>query len=101
MRRASLLIGAILAISCSEIRTPTLEASADLTTLSAGQTTQVHVLRHFEGGSGQIAIHGLLNLGGTPGTAVSHGCVRLATDDLRWLVARVSGGVPVTITRSS
>src|ERR1700744_501227 len=50
MRWASLLIGALV-LSCSEIRTPTLEASADSTTLSAGQTTQIHVLRHFEGGS--------------------------------------------------
>ena len=56
------------------------------------------VLREFEGGSGQIAIHGVLNLGGTPGTAVSHGCVRLATSALRWLVTHISAGVPVTIT---
>jgi len=56
------------------------------------------VLRQFEGGSGQIAIHGVLNLGGTPGTAVSHGCVRLPTGALRWLVMHVSAGAPVTIT---
>lgn len=56
------------------------------------------VLQEFDGGPGQIALHGLLNVGGVPGTAASHGCVRLDTDAMRWLVARVGPGVPVTIT---
>jgi lipoprotein-anchoring transpeptidase ErfK/SrfK len=56
-----------------------------------------NVLQEFEGGSGQIAIHGMMNLRGTPGTAVSHGCVRLDNHDIRWLAARVTTGVPVTI----
>ena len=56
------------------------------------------VLQEFEGGPGQIAIHGVGSLGGTPGTAVSHGCVRLANRDIRWLAARIAPGVPVTIT---
>lgn len=53
MRWASLLfVGAVGAgfAACSEIRTPTLEAWADSTTLQPGQSTQLHVLRHFEGG---------------------------------------------------
>lgn len=58
-----------------------------------------NVLQEFEGGPGQIAMHGVQNLGGTPGTAVSHGCVRLADPAIRWLAARISPGVPVTITR--
>ena len=58
-----------------------------------------NVLQEFEGGPGQIALHGVQNLGGTPGTAVSHGCVRLADPAIRWLAARISPGVPVTITR--
>ena len=58
-----------------------------------------NVLQEFEGGPGQIALHGVTNLGGTPGTAVSHGCVRLADATIRWLAARMSPGVPVTITR--
>ena len=37
-----------------------------------------NVLQEFAGGPGQIALHGVANLGGMPGTAVSHGCVRLA-----------------------
>jgi lipoprotein-anchoring transpeptidase ErfK/SrfK len=57
------------------------------------------VLQEFDGGPGQIAFHGLDNVGGVPGTAVSHGCVRLADQAMRWLVARVGPGVPVTITR--
>jgi len=57
------------------------------------------VLQEFAGGPGQIAIHGVANLAGTPGTAVSHGCVRLSDLDIRWLAARIAPGVPVTITR--
>ena len=57
-----------------------------------------NVLQEFEGGPGQIAIHGVANLGGTPGTAVSHGCVRLANRSIRWLAARIAPGVPVAIT---
>ena len=58
-----------------------------------------NVLQEFDGGPGQIALHGLRNVGGVPGTAVSHGCVRLDDTAMRWLVARVGPGVPVTITR--
>jgi lipoprotein-anchoring transpeptidase ErfK/SrfK len=55
------------------------------------------VLQEFAGGPGQIALHGLANVGGTLGTAVSHGCVRLDTGAMRWLVAHIGPGVPVTI----
>jgi len=57
-----------------------------------------NVLQEFEGGPGQIAVHGVANLGGTPGTAISHGCVRLSNPHIRWLSARIAPGVPVTIT---
>ncbi|MEY2517383.1 MAG: hypothetical protein QOJ89_4741 [bacterium] len=57
-----------------------------------------NVLQEFDGGPGQIGIHGVQNLGGTPGTAVSHGCVRLADGPIRWLAARIGPGVRVTIT---
>jgi lipoprotein-anchoring transpeptidase ErfK/SrfK len=56
-----------------------------------------NVLQEFDGGPGQIALHGLRNVGGTLGTAVSHGCVRLDTGAMRWLVARIGPGAPVTI----
>ena len=57
-----------------------------------------NVLQEFEGGPGQIAIHGVENLGGTLGTAVSHGCIRLGTQAITWLVSQIAPGTPVTIT---
>lgn len=56
------------------------------------------VLQEFGGGPGQIALHGLGNIGGLLGSAVSHGCVRLDNDVMRWLVYRIGPGVPVSIT---
>jgi lipoprotein-anchoring transpeptidase ErfK/SrfK len=56
------------------------------------------VLQEFEGGPGQIAMHGLANVGGTLGSAVSHGCVRLNSAAMSWLAAHVGAGTPVTIT---
>jgi lipoprotein-anchoring transpeptidase ErfK/SrfK len=56
-----------------------------------------NVFQEFEGGPGQIAIHGRNNLGGRLGTAVSHGCIRLGSSAIRWLGARIGPGVPVTI----
>ncbi len=57
-----------------------------------------NVLQEFAGGPGQVALHGVGNIGGTLGTAVSHGCIRLGSSSISWLAARVSPGVPVTIT---
>ena len=57
-----------------------------------------NALESFDGGPGQVALHGIANIGGTPGTAVSHGCVRLQTADIEWLGQNISSGVPVTIT---
>jgi lipoprotein-anchoring transpeptidase ErfK/SrfK len=56
-----------------------------------------NALQEFEGGPGQIAIHGRDNLGGTLGTAASHGCIRLATASIDWLAVRIGPGTPVTI----
>jgi len=56
-----------------------------------------NVLQEFEGGPGQIALHGRDNLGGTVGTAESHGCMRLTTAGIDWLVAHIEPGTPVTI----
>jgi lipoprotein-anchoring transpeptidase ErfK/SrfK len=56
-----------------------------------------NVLQEFEGGPGQIAIHGRENLGGTLGTAASHGCIRLATASIDWLASRIDPGTPVSI----
>jgi lipoprotein-anchoring transpeptidase ErfK/SrfK len=58
------------------------------------------VFTEFDGGPGQVALHGVGGgLGGTLGTAESHGCVRFATAAISWLAARIYPGTPVTITR--
>ncbi len=56
-----------------------------------------YVFQEFAGGPGQIAVHGVWNVGGTMGTAASHGCVRLDTVSITWLGERIGPGVPVTI----
>lgn len=56
-----------------------------------------YVLQEFAGGPGQIAVHGVRNVGGTMGTAASHGCVRLDTAAITWIGKRIGPGVPVTI----
>jgi lipoprotein-anchoring transpeptidase ErfK/SrfK len=55
-------------------------------------------LQEFEGGPGQIGIHGRDNLGGTLGAAESHGCIRLATASIEWLATRIGPGTPVTLS---
>jgi lipoprotein-anchoring transpeptidase ErfK/SrfK len=57
------------------------------------------VLQEFDGGPGQIALHGLDNVGGTLGTAASHGCIRLDDGSIAWLAMRIGPGVPVDIQR--
>jgi lipoprotein-anchoring transpeptidase ErfK/SrfK len=56
-----------------------------------------NVLQQYDGGPGQIALHGLGNVGGVLGTAVSHGCVRLDAASIGWLAAHIGPGTPVTI----
>lgn len=54
------------------------------------------VLYSWAGGQGQIALHGT-NLPGPVRGAVSHGCVRLAEQDLLTLLDDVPTGTPVSI----
>jgi lipoprotein-anchoring transpeptidase ErfK/SrfK len=56
-----------------------------------------YVLQEFAGGPGQIAVHGVWNVGGKMGTAASHGCVRLDTASITWIGERIGPGVPVTV----
>ena len=56
-----------------------------------------NALQEFEGGPGQIGIHGRDDLGGVLGSAESHGCMRLATASIDWLAERIGPGVPVSI----
>jgi lipoprotein-anchoring transpeptidase ErfK/SrfK len=56
-----------------------------------------NVYSEFDGGPGQIAFHGVYGIGGVPGTAVSHGCVRVDSADMAWLGTHIHNGVPVRI----
>jgi lipoprotein-anchoring transpeptidase ErfK/SrfK len=57
------------------------------------------VLQEFEGGPGQIAIHGTDYLAGALGSAASHGCIRLSTAAITWLAHRIGSGVSLIIVR--
>jgi lipoprotein-anchoring transpeptidase ErfK/SrfK len=67
--------------------------------LALALSARSRVLKQFEGGPGQIALHGTNNVGGTLGTAASHGCVRLHTSAITWLAAHIDAGTMVTIQR--
>jgi L,D-transpeptidase catalytic domain len=58
-----------------------------------------NVLQEFDGGPGQIALHGRDNLAGALGSAASHGCIRLSTHAITWLAKRIGAGTPLAITR--
>jgi lipoprotein-anchoring transpeptidase ErfK/SrfK len=58
-----------------------------------------NVFQEFEGGPGQIGIHGTDNLSGAPGSAASHGCIRLRPRAITWLARRIGAGVPLSVTR--
>lgn len=58
-----------------------------------------NVFQEFEGGPGQIGIHGTNNLSGAPGSAASHGCIRLRPRAITWLARRIGAGIPLTVTR--
>lgn len=72
-----------------------LEAGGPFALASSARSA---VLQEFEGGPGQIALHGTDNLSGALGTAASHGCVRVSTADITWLSERIGAGVPLTIS---
>ena len=82
-----------------------VEESVRLAALAVGApyalalSARSNVLQEFAGGPGQIALHGTNNIGGVPGTAASHGCIRLDTRAITWLADRIPPGTPVTITR--
>lgn len=76
-------------------------------TLSAGSaggpfalatSARSDVYQEFEGGPGQIALHGRNYLTDPLGTAASHGCVRLSTRAITWLAGRIGAGVPITVS---
>ncbi len=74
-----------------------LPASAVGAPFALALSARSNVFQEFDGGPGQIAVHGLANVGGSLGTAASHGCIRLGAPAMTWLVERIGPGVPVSI----
>jgi lipoprotein-anchoring transpeptidase ErfK/SrfK len=62
-------------------------------------TAHSNVLAHFDGGDGQVALHGRggASLLDPLGTARSHGCVRVANVAIAWIATHVPVGTPVRI----
>lgn len=62
-------------------------------------TAHSEVLRSFEGGDGQVALHGRggASLVDPLGSARSHGCVRLANSAIGWIASHVPVGTPVRV----
>jgi len=56
-----------------------------------------NVYNSFDGGNGQIAIHGT-NQPSLIGQSISHGCVRVANADMARLMKEIPVGTPVDIT---
>ena len=57
------------------------------------------VLRRFDGGPGQVAIHSRGSLFDPLGSAASHGCVRVTAATATWLAKHVPPGAFVEIVR--
>jgi len=75
----------------------TLAAAAAGSPYALATSARSHVLQEFDGGPGQIALHGMGHLAGAPGSAVSHGCIRLTDAAITWMARRIGAGVPVRI----
>jgi lipoprotein-anchoring transpeptidase ErfK/SrfK len=62
-------------------------------------TAHSSVLKHFDGGDGQVALHGRggASLADPLGSARSHGCVRLANRAIDWIASHVAVGTPVRV----
>jgi lipoprotein-anchoring transpeptidase ErfK/SrfK len=74
-----------------------LSPSASGAPFALATSARSNALREFDGGPGQIALHGTGNLSGSLGTAASHGCVRLAPHAIAWLARRIGAGVPLSV----
>jgi lipoprotein-anchoring transpeptidase ErfK/SrfK len=57
------------------------------------------VLQEFDGGPGQIGLHGRTGLPEPLGTAASHGCVRFSDGAIAWLARRARPGTPIEVRR--
>jgi lipoprotein-anchoring transpeptidase ErfK/SrfK len=57
------------------------------------------VLKRFDGGQGQVALHARGLLREPVGTAASHGCVRFNNGDISWLAGHVPNGTQIQIQK--
>jgi lipoprotein-anchoring transpeptidase ErfK/SrfK len=57
------------------------------------------VLKKFDGGQGQVALHARGLLSAPVGTAASHGCVRFNNGDIAWMAAHIPNGTQIQIQR--
>jgi len=87
--RGSFFVEEALALSRGEAGSPYALATS----------ARSNALQEFDGGPGQIALHGTRHLAGRPGSAASHGCIRVSTRAITWLARRIGAGVPVAVTR--
>ncbi len=62
-------------------------------------TAHSNVLRRFDGGDGQVALHGRggASLTDPLGSARSHGCIRLDNQAIAWIARHVPVGTPVRV----
>jgi hypothetical protein len=76
-----------------------LDAGASGAPYALATSARSHVFQEFDGGPGQIGLHGRAHLSGALGTASSHGCVRLDRTPITWLAQHIGAGTPLTIVR--
>jgi len=62
-----------------------------------GTSAFSNVFSEFEGGNGQIGVHGTNNPASI-GASISHGCIRLHNADIKKLAQVIPAGTPLTIT---
>jgi lipoprotein-anchoring transpeptidase ErfK/SrfK len=58
-----------------------------------------NVLQEFDGGPGQVGLHGRTGLPDPLGSAASHGCVRFSDPAIAWLARRARPGTPIEVRR--
>jgi lipoprotein-anchoring transpeptidase ErfK/SrfK len=57
------------------------------------------VLKHFDGGVGQVALHARGFLRDPVGTAASHGCVRFKDSNMAWMASHIPNGTSIWIEK--
>jgi lipoprotein-anchoring transpeptidase ErfK/SrfK len=89
--------GGLFAIA-AELRQP--DAGAFVGSWVLPLTAHSNVLMHFDGGDGQVALHGRggASFADPLGSARSHGCIRMEDTVIGWLAGHVPIGTPVLVS---